>query len=102
MTVPKPQKPDGLEPVQRADEEDCGGVSFLVLPHLDIGEAAVIVDADMDEVPARALEAFGAIAGDAVAGAPEVGQLLEVEMDRIARLAGMLQFQPAEAVASRQ
>ena len=65
MTVPKPQKPDGLEPAQRADEEGCGGVSFLVLPHLDIGEVAVIADADMDEVPARASEASGAIAGDA-------------------------------------
>lgn len=101
MTVPKPQKPDGLEPEQRADEEGCGGVSFLVLPHLDIGEAAVIVDADMDEVPARASEAFGAIAGDAVAGATEVGQLLDVEMDRIVQLAGMLQFRPTDSVASR-
>ena len=48
------------------------------------------------------LEVFGAITGDAVAAAPEARQLREVEMDRIARLAGMPQFQPAEAVASRQ
>jgi hypothetical protein len=47
-------------------------VSFLVLPHLDIGEAAVIVDAGMDEVPARASETSGAIAGDATpAGNPK-------------------------------
>lgn len=63
------------------------GAALLLARH-DPGEgnAGVIVDGDMDELPAHApaVALSLAVAGDAVADAVEAAKLLDVDMDHLA------------------
>ncbi|WP_341204400.1 hypothetical protein [uncultured Sphingomonas sp.] len=75
-----------LEPGERAFEEGGGVGLALGGQHFGIGQARCVIDADMEEVPADTLRAAElAVAGDAVAGGGEASELLDVEVDHIAR-----------------
>src|SRR5215213_2881949 len=82
------------EPDDRALEEAGGCRSQLVRQLLGIGEPGGVVDADMQELPARraaplrpGLDLRAPIAGDPVAGAAlaDPPQLLDVDVDELAR-----------------
>src|SRR3981189_2203272 len=68
-------------------EEGSGTIGFLV--GLDLGErdAGVIVDADVDELPADAatVALAGPITGDAVTDLVETTELFDIDVDHIAR-----------------
>ena len=63
--------------------EDAG--SLFVREERGEGDAAVIVDGDVEALDAGTWVAVGAIAGGADAGACEAAQLLDVEVEEIAR-----------------
>jgi hypothetical protein len=69
------------------DEEASGGCCFLVGEHFGVGEAAVVVNGDVDVLPAfLALVApVVAAAGYSVSRAVDPAELLDVEMDELAR-----------------
>ena len=73
------------EPDHCAGKEARAAVAGLVVEDLDIGEPGVVVDADVDEFPADAVVLAAPGPGDAVAGLVETGELLDVEVDQIAR-----------------
>ena len=53
-------------------------------PHLDVGDAAVVVDADVDVLPASAARVpLGVDAASTVAYALEFPQLLDVEVEHV-------------------
>src|SRR6185437_7236843 len=81
-------------------EEGHGAFLALALEHLGEGDARSIVDADMDELPASApVAAALAVAGDAVAYAIELAELLYVDVDQ---LAGMLALVAAHRLGGLQ
>ncbi len=67
-------------------QEGGGAVGGLVGQDLAEGHAGVIVDADVDELPAdaAAVALSGSVAGHAVAGLFETAELLDVEVDHFA------------------
>jgi hypothetical protein len=73
-----------LEPAQRADQEAGDRLALLVRQDLDVRQARGIVYSDVDELPARAVRAVAAVAGDPVADAAEAGELLDIEVDEFA------------------
>src|ERR1700741_277434 len=62
------------------------GVNFFVGEETSEGETGVIVDGDVEAFDAGAWIAKGAIAGGADARAGEAAQLLDVEVEELARL----------------
>lgn len=74
-----------LEEGERGVEEGDGTVSSFVREELSEGEAGVIVDGDVEELPAGpARVVVLAITSDAMAGARDARELFDVEMDEIA------------------
>jgi hypothetical protein len=68
--------------------QEGGGALFLLIGHdLRESDARSVVDADMDKLPAdaTAVALAGAVAGDAVADPVEAAELLDVDMDHLAR-----------------
>ena len=63
-----------------------GTIGLLVGQDLGEGDAGVIVDADVDELPAdaAAVALAGAIAGDAVADLVETTELFDIDVDHLA------------------
>src|SRR6202021_2729925 len=63
-------------------EERYGAICLLVRQNLGEGEAGVIVDTDMNELPAdaTAVALTGAIAGDAVTDLVKTTDLLDVDV----------------------
>ena len=57
---------------------------FLVRQDLREGDAGVVVDGDMHVLPAGAMDAAAAVAGDAATDSPETSDLLDVEVEEIA------------------
>src|SRR5215211_2104583 len=93
---PLDRDPHALEPGDRPPQEPRGGGALLVGQDLDVGEAGGVVDADVDELPAGGAQALGPDplltlaspgAEDAMAGAPAADppQLLDVDVDQLAR-----------------
>jgi hypothetical protein len=74
-----------LEPGDRASEEARGGRGSFVGQDFGIGEARGIVDGDMDELPADASNASGAVSVDTMADTADTAQLLDVDVDQLAR-----------------
>src|SRR5262245_60875741 len=72
------------KPAQSALEEADGGLPALVGEHLDVGETGGVVDGDVGELPAGAIDPPGAIAMDAMAHAVDLGQGLDVEVQELA------------------
>jgi len=74
-----------VEEGQSGVEESDGTVGALVGEDLGESQTGVIVDGDVQELPTGAADVVAlAIAGDAMAGAFDPGQLLDVEVDELA------------------
>ena len=78
----------------RSPQEAGGGGASLVVEHFDVGQARGVVDADMHELPtlrgaAAAGTPVGVLAlaspGDAMTNAGDDPELLDVDMDQLAR-----------------
>ena len=82
----------GGEEADRSTEERHAGRTLLVVEDLDVGEPRGVVDGDVDELPADPVGA-GAIAatprapGGSVTGEVEAAELLDVDVDELARVA---------------
>jgi len=59
--------------------------SFLVGQDLREGNAGVVVDSDMHVLPAGAMDAAASVAGDATTDGLETSDLLDIEVEQIAR-----------------
>ena len=68
----------------RSVEESDGGVAAFMGQDLREGEAGVVVDGDVNELPASAATGPRAISGDAMTGLEEASELLDVEMQQVA------------------
>ena len=68
----------------RGVEESDGGVAAFSGQDLREGEAGVVVDGDVNELPASTATGPRAVSGNAVTGAVEAAELLDVEMQQIA------------------
>jgi hypothetical protein len=84
----------GGEEASGSGQEPSAGAGLLIGEHLGIGQAGVVINGGMDEVVARptsgvAAAVLGGVAAmDAVAAAgAEPAQLLDVEVDQLARVA---------------
>ena len=53
--------------------------------HLAVGNARVVIDGDVDVVPTRAWAALNAVLADALAHVPEAPQLLDIDVQQLAR-----------------
>jgi hypothetical protein len=76
------------EPPNGALKERADGVGSFGLEDFDVGQAGAVIDADMHELPARAARgaaAPAALAGDAVPDAGDPPELLDVDVDELAR-----------------
>src|SRR5206468_6969948 len=65
-------------------EEVEGGAGCFVRVEGGVGEAAVVVDADVEVVPAGLAFAAGEQAGAGVAGAFDAAEFLDVDVDELA------------------
>src|SRR5687767_6095132 len=76
----------GLEEGEGAGEEGAGALLPLVGKNLGVGEAGGIVDADVQVLPADAavFDHAAMLAGDAVADAVDLAELLGVDVDEFA------------------
>lgn len=73
------------QPVQGACQEGAGVVLVLAGQDLGVGQSGGVIDADMQEVPARAVIAAAfALSSDAMPGPGEPPQLLDIQMDKLA------------------
>jgi hypothetical protein len=98
-----------LEESESGVEEGDGAAGGLVWEELGEGETGVVVDGDVEELPAGAL-GFVEATGDAAAWADDAGELFDVEMDEFAwesalvAADGQRRFQGAETsgVAAEQ
>jgi hypothetical protein len=68
----------------RGVEESDGGVAAFIGQDLREGEAGVVVNSDVNELPAGTATALGLVGGDAMTGSEEAAELLDVEMQQIA------------------
>src|SRR6185295_2447743 len=76
---------------ERGLEEDCGAALPLTAHDLGEGDAGVIVDGDMDELPSGPFVAAALpIAGGPVAGAREAAELLDIEVDHLSGLLALV------------
>ena len=66
-----------------AKETACGDGLF-VGHHGDKGHAGVVIDGDVEELPAGAAGFVLGVAGDAVAGLVDAGQLLDIDVQQVA------------------
>src|SRR5690606_22004364 len=72
-------------------EEGHGALLLLVGQNLREADARGIVDRDVDELPADRSRAAGlAVAGDAVTDLVETAELLEVDVDQLARMLALI------------
>jgi hypothetical protein len=83
--------------VGQSSLEEGVGTAFLLVGHdLGEGDARVIVDGDMDKLPAEPfapcspIALSSAIAGDAVANAIDPAELLDVDVDHLARMLALV------------
>ncbi len=75
---------EGAVVTDRGVEESHRGVAAFIGQDLREGEAGVVVNSDMHELPASAATGPRAISGNAMTGAEEAAELLDVEMQQIA------------------
>ena len=78
-----------FEPLGGAAEELGRSLAALGVEDLGVGEAGMVVDADMEVLPAAATPTAAPAAADAVANAVDAAELLGVDVDE---LAGALAF----------
>jgi len=68
-------------------EESHRGAFSLVGQDLDVGEAGGIVDTDVDILPAYTPSPVSLVAGDATPDAPDLAELLDIEVQELAGIA---------------
>ena len=78
------------EPGQGPPEEGHRTLLALVGQDLRVGEPGGVVDADMEEVPATAAFLAAPVAGDSVPDAVDPPELLDVEVDQLARAIALI------------
>ena len=72
-------------------EEGDDALGGFIGEELGEGQAAVIVDGDVEVFPACTADVIVlAVAGDAVAGALDAGELLDVEMEQFAGVGALV------------
>ena len=81
------------KPVHGPAQEGGHGRPLLVVEHLGIGHARAVVDTDVHELPANAARLPVAVAGDPMAHAPDAPELLDVQMQQLARSAPFVSHQ---------
>jgi hypothetical protein len=100
---------------QGGGEEGSGRGRLLIGQDLGEGDAGVIVDGDMDEVPAQAAGTAALVAMNAVADLGEAAEFLDIEMQQIAggsmfvalrrggglQIAQAIEFEPSQQAADR-
>jgi hypothetical protein len=94
-----------LEPGDRASKEACGGWRSFVRQDFRVGQSGSVVDGDVDELPPYATDPGGAVAMDAMADATDAAQLLDVDVDQLARAISLIshdRFLRLEALEPRQ
>jgi hypothetical protein len=74
-----------VEPTERASEEAGGGRRSLIGEDLGVGHSSGVVDGDMDELPTDAAGLDRVISMDTVADPADAAQLLDIDMDQLAR-----------------
>jgi hypothetical protein len=81
-----------LEPGQCSIEEGHGTLLPLIGQHGGEGQARGVVDGDVQVLPAGAalIALAGAVAGDAVADAVDPAELLDVNVDQLARMLALV------------
>jgi len=72
-------------PAKSSPEEGGGCHGSLVGQDLDIGEPAVVVDADVNELPTASAVSSLTVSRDAMSNPPESPEFLGVEMEQLAR-----------------
>jgi hypothetical protein len=77
--------PEGGEVGDRAAQEADRGRGFLVLEHLDVGEPRGVVDRDVNVLPADPAAPTAPVAVHAVPGPADPAELLDVDVDELAR-----------------
>src|ERR1700749_121829 len=75
-----------VEPSQRATGKSDGAVGFFAGQDFAVGQAAGIIDGDVEIFPAGAalVALAGAIAGDAVTDTIDAAEFLDVDVDQFA------------------
>jgi hypothetical protein len=66
------------------EEKAAGGNGLFIGHHGDLGETGVVIDSDVEELPAGAASFVLGVAGEAVAGLVDAGQFLDIDVDQIA------------------
>src|SRR5487761_1309941 len=96
-------------------QETCRGSGFFIRHHGGEGDAGVVVDGHIEELPAGAAGFVLGIAGDAMAGFDDAGQLLDVDVQQVSRGGvfvahdgdlglqhfGLVELQPSQDAAHR-
>ncbi len=75
---------EGSEVSQGAFQEEDGAVLAFIGHDLGEGEARGVIDADVDELPPGAPDLVAPIMGDAMTGAHDATELLDVEVEQLA------------------
>ncbi len=71
------------KPLEGMIQKALCGLSALIGQNLDVGQAGVIIDADVGELPADAFDSRAPIAVDAVTHASDTSQFLGIGMQEI-------------------
>src|SRR5215212_6949881 len=93
---------EAAEEGDRAAEEAGRGRALLVGEHLDVGEPGGVVDGDVDELPTDPAAPRSAVAVDAVAGTADLAQLLDVDVNELARTRPLVAVGPLVRLQPRQ
>jgi hypothetical protein len=103
--------PEFLEEGESGVEEGDGAGGRFIREELGEGQAAVVVDGDVEELPAGPADMIAlTIASDAVAGAFDAGQLLDVEVEEFSGVSAFVaedgrrwtELREAEAMAEEE
>ena len=100
-----------LEESQGGVEEGDGALCGFIREELGEGQAGVVIDGDVEELPAGAADVIALpVAGDAMAGACDARELLDVEVEKFARVRAFVahdrrrrgELREAEAMAAQE
>ena len=77
---------EAVEPTQCSAEEPSGTDSILGGMDLGVGQTAVVIDADEDDLPARASTSLAAIAVNGVSDPLDTAEALRIDMEQAPRV----------------
>src|SRR5260370_31051809 len=79
-----------LEPGDRASEKAGRARRSFIGQDLGVSHAGGVVDSDVDELPADSSNTGGAVAVDAMSDTADTPQLLDVDVDQLARAISLI------------